>query len=160
MRLRQKPGRIEPGRTRLRRRGGPFGRLILCAARFRGINGRRMVIRRLRRGACLSRFRVLLLGRRGFEHGDKKLFAGNQRGAEEGPSQEIERAGSLVRTLHPGFEDFPLLFEQFAFFYLVHDRRLFSQKLLSRIPCQAGLAAHQASVPCDTSAGMWNSPSK
>ena len=44
MRLCQKPGRIELGRTRLRRGGGPFGRLILCA-RFRRINRRQMVIR-------------------------------------------------------------------------------------------------------------------
>lgn len=73
MRLRQKP-RIELGRTRLRRGGGPFGRLILCA-RFRRINRRRMVIRLLRRGACLSRFGDLLLGRRGFENADKSSQA-------------------------------------------------------------------------------------
>src|ERR1700709_2889504 len=102
-----------------------------------------MVVGRLRRGACLSVFRVLL-GRRGFEHGGEKLFAGNQRGNEERPGQETERAGSLVRTLHTGFEDLPLLFEQFAFFYLVHDRRLSSrstEKQLSpgSIHCRASL---------------------
>src|ERR1700716_4360108 len=123
IRLRQKPVRIELGRMRLRRGGGPLGRLILCA-RFREITRRRMVVRRLRRGACLSGFRVLLFGRRGFEHGSEKLFAGNQRGNEERPGQETERARSLVRTLHPCFEDLPLLFEQFALFYFFHDRRL------------------------------------
>src|ERR1700716_1266094 len=87
-----------------------------------------MVVRRLRRGACLSVFRVLL-GRRGFEHGGEKLFAGNQRGNEERPGQKTERAGSLVRTLRSGFEDLPLLFEQFAFFYYVHARRLLSIRL-------------------------------
>src|SRR5205823_12832932 len=96
--------------------------------RFREITRRRMVVRRLRRGACLSGFRVLLHGRRGFEHGGEKLFAGNQRGNEERPGQETERAGSLVRTLHTGFEDLPLLFEQFAFFYVVHDRRVLSSR--------------------------------
>src|SRR4030088_158512 len=92
-----------------------------------------MVVRRLRRGAYLSAFR-LLQGRRGFEHGGEKLFAGNQRGNEERPGQETERARSLVRTLHTGFEDLSLLFEQFALFYLVHDRHLSSrstQKQLS-----------------------------
>src|ERR1700737_1313352 len=59
IRLRQKPGRIELGRMRLRRGGGPLGRLILCA-RFREITRRRMVVCRLRRGACLNGFRVLL----------------------------------------------------------------------------------------------------
>jgi hypothetical protein len=33
-----------------------------------------------------------------------------------------ERAGSLVRTLRSGFENLPLLFDQFTLFYLVHDR--------------------------------------
>src|ERR1700716_1553242 len=122
-RLRQKPGRIELGCMRLRRGGGLLGRLILCA-RFREITRRRIVVRRLRRRACLSGFRVLLFGRRGFERGGEKLFAGNQRGNEERPGQETERARSLVRTLHPCFEDLPLLFEQFALFYFFHDRRL------------------------------------
>src|SRR5258705_473206 len=125
-RLRQKPGRIELGRMRLRRGGGLLGRLILCA-RFRGITRRRIVFRRLWRRACLRGFRVLLLGRRRFEHGSEKLFAGDQRGNEERPGQETERAGSLVRTLHPGFEDLLLLFEQFAFFYFFHDRCLSSR---------------------------------
>src|SRR4030081_1212387 len=80
-----------------------------------------MVVRRLRRGAYLSVFRVLL-GRRGFDHGGEKLFAGNQRGNEERPGQKTERAGSLVRTLRSGFENLPLLFDQFALFYFVHDR--------------------------------------
>src|SRR2546423_3281415 len=124
-RLRQKPGRIELGRMRLRRGGGLLGRLILCA-RFRGITRRRIVVCRLRRRACLRSFRVLFLGR-GFERGGEKLFVGNQRGNEERPGQETERAGSLVRTLHPGFEDLPVLFEQFRFFYFVHDRRLSSR---------------------------------
>src|SRR3982074_713923 len=124
IRLRQEPGRNELGRMRLRRGGGPLGRLILCA-RFRGITRRRIVVRRLRRRACLSGSRVL--GRRGFERGGEKLFAGNPRGNEERPGQETERAGSLVRTLRPGFEDLPLLFEQFAFFDFVHDRRLSSR---------------------------------
>src|SRR5712672_1475361 len=110
-RLRQKPGRIELGRMRLRRGGGLLGSLILCA-RLRGITRRRIVFRRLWRRACLRGFRVLLLlGRRRFEHGGEKLFAGDQRGNEERPGQETERAGSLVRTLHPGFEDLLLLFE-------------------------------------------------
>jgi len=51
MRLRKKPGRIELGRTRLRRGGGRFGRFIICSARFRGITRRRIIIRRLRRSA-------------------------------------------------------------------------------------------------------------
>src|SRR5467141_5235029 len=76
-RLRQKPGRIELGRMRLRRGGGLLGRLILCA-RFRGITRRRIVFRRLWRRACLRGFRVLLLlGRRRFEHSGEKLFAGD-----------------------------------------------------------------------------------
>src|SRR5437588_7569064 len=132
--LRQKPGRIELGCMRLRRGGGLLGRLILCA-RFRGITRRRIVIRRPRFRACLRSFRALFLGRRGFERGGEKLFVGNQRGNEERPGQETERAGSLVRTLHPGFEDLPVLFEQFRFFYFVHDRRLSSrstEKQLSR----------------------------
>src|SRR4030088_2702100 len=142
-RLRQKPGRIELGRMRLRRGGGLLGRLILCA-RFRGITRRRIVFRRLRRRTCLRGFRVLLLGRRGFEREGKKLFAGNQRGNEERPGQETERARSLVRTLHPGFEDLPLLFEQFALFYFFHDRCLSSrstEKQLSpgSIHCRASL---------------------
>src|SRR6266404_348391 len=142
-RLRQKPGRIELGCMRLRRGGGLLGRLILCA-RFREITRRRIVVRRLRRRACLRSFRVLLFGRRGFERGGKKLFAGNQRGNEERPGQETERAGSLVRTLHPGFEDLPVLFEQFRFFYFVHERRLSSrstEKPLSpgSIHCRASL---------------------
>src|SRR3979411_3282174 len=133
VRLRRKPGLIELGRMRVRRRGGPLGRLILCV-RFRGVTRRQIVIRRPRRRACLKGFRILLLGRGGFERGGEKLFAGNQRGNEERPGQKTERAGSLVRTLRPGFEDLPLLFEQFAFFDFVHDRRLSSrstQKQLS-----------------------------
>src|SRR5258706_8287382 len=156
-RLRQKAGRIELGRMRLRRGGGLLGRLILCA-RFRRITRRWIVVRRLRRRACLRGFRVLLLGRRRFEHGSEKLFAGDQRGNEERPGQETERAGFLVRTLHPGFEDLPLLFEQFAFFYFFHDRRLSSpfhskQLLPGSIHCRASLSAHQpcCTVSCDTS---------
>src|SRR6267142_1730643 len=142
-RLRQKPGRIELGRMRLRRGGGLLGRLILCA-RFRGITRRRIVFRRLWRRACLRGFRVLLLGRRRFEHGSEKLFAGDQRGNEERPGQETERAGSLVRTLHPGFEDLLLLFEQFAFFYFFHDRCLSSRSTEKQfspgsIHCRASL---------------------
>src|SRR6267378_1187133 len=142
-RLRQKPGRIELGRMRLRRGGGLLGRLILCA-RFRGITRRRIVFRRLWRRACLRGFRVLLLGRRRFEHGGEKLFAGDQRGNEERPGQETERAGSLVRTLHPGFEDLLLLFEQFAFFYFFHDRCLSSRSTEKQfspgsIHCRASL---------------------
>ena len=72
IRLRRKPGLIELGRMRLRRGGGPLGRLILCA-RFRGITHRR-IVRRLRRHG-LNGFRVLVLGRRGFECGGQKLFA-------------------------------------------------------------------------------------
>ena len=87
-----------------------------------------------RRGACLSGFRFLLLGCRGFERGGEKLFAGNQRGNEERPGQETERARSLVRSLRPGFEDLPLLFDQFAFFYFVHDRRLHSVPLKNSRP--------------------------
>src|ERR1700676_1209226 len=170
IRLQQKPGGIELGRMRLRRGGGPLGRLILCA-RFREITRRRMVVRRLRRGACLSGFRVLLHGRRGFEHGGEKLFAGNQRGNEERPGQETERAGSLVRTLHPCFEDLLLLFEQFALFYVVHDRRLSSRstQTFHLVPLKnnsrpaaftAGrvFAAHQASVSCDVSVGTSKCP--
>ena len=89
-------------------------------------------------------FASSLLGRGGFERGGEKLFAGNQRGNEERPGQETERAGSLVRTLRSGFENLPLLFDQFALFYFVHDRRLFSfprstHKQLSpgSIHCQA-----------------------
>src|SRR5712671_6106717 len=142
-RLRQKLGRIELGRMRLRRGGGLLGRLILCA-RFRGITRRRIVFRRLWRRACLRGFRVLLLGRRRFEHGSEKLFAGDQRGNEERPGQETERAGSLVRTLHPGFEDLLLLFEQFAFFYFFHDRCLSSRSTEKQfspgsIHCRASL---------------------
>src|SRR6266850_2489507 len=142
-RLRQKPGRIELGRMRLRRGGGLLGRLILCA-RFRGITRRRIVFRHLWRRACLRGFRVLLLGRRRFEHGGEKLFAGDQRGNEERPGQETERAGSLVRTLHPGFEDLLLLFEQFAFFYFFHDRCLSSRSTEKQfspgsIHCRASL---------------------
>src|SRR6267378_6912468 len=143
-RLRQKPGRIELGRMRLRRGGGLLGRLILCA-RFRGITRRRIVFRHLWRRACLRGFRVLLLGRRRrFEHGSEKLFAGDQRGNEERPGQETERAGSLVRTLHPGFEDLLLLFEQFAFFYFFHDRCLSSRSTEKQfspgsIHCRASL---------------------
>src|ERR1700716_890157 len=109
-----------------------------------------MVVRRLRRGACLSVFRVLL-GRRGFEHGGEKLFAGNQRGNEERPGQKTERAGSLVRTLRSGFEDLPLLFEQFAFFYYVHDRRLSSIRLnnSARQHSLRVISAHQPSVSFD-----------
>src|SRR5882672_9215558 len=141
-RLRQKPGRIELGRMRLRRGGGLLGRLILCA-RFRGITRRRIVFRRLWRRACLRGFRVLL-GRRRFEHGGEKFFAGDQRGNEERPGQETERAGSLVRTLHPGFEDLLLLFEQFAFFYFFHDRCLSSRSTETQlspgsIHCRASL---------------------
>src|ERR1700716_2756566 len=150
MRLRQKPGRIELGRMRLRRGGGPLGRLTLCA-RFREITRRRMVVRRLRRGACLSGFRVLLQGRRGFEHGGEKLFAGNQRGNEERPGQETERAGSLVRTLPTGFEDLSLLFQQFAFFYVVHDRCLSSrstQKQLSPDSTLPGESFRRIRRPC------------
>src|SRR3977135_2132508 len=67
-RLRQKPGRIELGRMRLRRGGGLLGRLILCA-RFRGITRRRIVFRRLWRRAWLRGFRVIiLLGRYTVEH--------------------------------------------------------------------------------------------
>src|SRR6266850_1066730 len=142
-RLRQKLGRIELGRMRLRRGGGLLGRLILCA-RFRGITRRRIVFRRLWRRACLRGFRVLLLGRRRFEHGGEKFFAGDQRGNEERPGQETERAGSLVRTLHPGFEDLLLLFEQFAFFYFFHDRCLSSRSTEKQfspgsIHCRASL---------------------
>src|SRR5882724_12822125 len=141
-RLRQKLGRIELGRMRLRRGGGLLGRLILCA-RFRGITRRRIVFRRLWRRACLRGFRVLL-GRRRFEHGGEKLFAGDQRGNEERPGQETERAGSLVRTLHPGFEDLLLLVEQFAFFYFFHDRCLSSRSTEKQfspgsIHCRASL---------------------
>src|SRR5882757_3252192 len=158
MRLRQKPGRIELGRMRLRRGGVPLGRLILCA-RFREITRRRMVVCRLRRGACLSGFRVLLLGCRGFEHGGEKLLAGNQRGNEERPGRETERAGSPVRTLRSGFEDLPLLFDQFAVFYLVHDRSLvplINTSPPASIHCQASLSAHQ--VSCDVSVGMSTCP--
>ena len=126
MRPRQRPDRIELGRMRLRGGGRPFGRRILCAC-FREITRRWMVVCRLRRRVCLSGTRVLLFGRRRFEHGCEKLFAGNQGGNEERPGQETERAGSPVHTLRPSFEDLPLLFEQFAFFYFVHDRRLSSR---------------------------------
>src|SRR5882672_1790144 len=130
LRLRQNPARIDLHRMRLRRRGGPLGRLILCA-RFRGIMSRRIVIRSLLRRACQSGFRVLLFGRRGIERGGEKLLTGNQWGNEERPGQETERAGSLFRTLRPDFEDLPLLFEQFAFFDLIHDRRLSSRSFIS-----------------------------
>jgi hypothetical protein len=72
----------------------------------------------------LNGFRGLLLGRRGLSGCGEKPFAGNEWGNEERPGQETERAGSLLRTLRPGFKDRPLLFEQFALFYFVHDRRL------------------------------------
>jgi hypothetical protein len=94
---------------------------------------RRIVIRSVLRRACQSGFR-LLLGRRGFEHGGEKLFAGNQWGNEERPGQKTERAGSLARTLSPGFEDLPLLFEQFAFFCFVHDSRLSSHSAQQLCP--------------------------
>src|ERR1700676_862334 len=168
IRLRRKPGLIELGRMRLRRGGGPLGRLILCA-RFRGITHRR-IVRRLRRHG-LNGFRVLVLGRPGFERGGEKLFAGNQRGNEERPGQETERARSLVRTLHPCFEDLLLLFEQFALFYVVHDRRLSSRstQTFHLVPLKnnsrpaaftAGrvFAAHQASVSCDVSVGTSKCP--
>src|ERR1700730_2856419 len=131
LRLRESPGRIELAGMPLRRGDGPLGRLILCA-RFRGITSRRIVVRRRRRRACPSGLRVLLFGRSGFEWGGEKLFAGNQRGNEERPGQETERARSLFRTLHPGFEDLPLLFDQFAFFYFSHDRRFHDRRLSSR----------------------------
>src|ERR1700676_5159853 len=169
-RLRQKPGRIELARMRLRRGDGPLGGLILCT-RFRGITRQRIVVRRLRRRARLSGFRALLFGRHGFERGGEKLFAGNQRGNEERPGQETERARSLVRTLHPCFEDLLLLFEQFALFYVVHDRRLSSRstQTFHLVPLKnnsrpaaftAGrvFAAHQASVSCDVSVGTSKCP--
>src|SRR3979411_3410192 len=96
-RLRQKPGRIDLGPMRLRRGGGLLGRLILCA-RFRGITRRRIVFRRLRRRTCLRGFRVLLLGRRGFERGGEKLFSSNKWGTEERPGHETERRGSVGVT--------------------------------------------------------------
>src|SRR5882672_778035 len=130
LRLRQNPARIDLHRMRLRRRGGPLGRLILCA-RFRGIMSRRIVIRSLLRRACQSGFRVLLFGRRGIERGGEKLLTGNQWGNEERPGQETERAGSLFRTLRPDVEGLPLLFEQCAFFGLIHDRRLSSRSFIS-----------------------------
>src|SRR3981189_3786940 len=99
------------GRMRLRRGGGPFGRLILCA-RFREITRRRMVVRRLRRGTCLSGFRVLLFGRRGFERGGEKLFAGNQRGNEERPGKETEASASCRCCIKSRLQDLPLLFER------------------------------------------------
>ncbi|UPJ74502.1 hypothetical protein [Bradyrhizobium sp. 187] len=123
MRLRQETGAIELSHMRLRRSGRRFGPLIL-RAQLRGIARRQLVVRPLRPRTCLSRCRVFLLGQRGSERGGKKLFAGNQRGNEERPGQETEGAGSLISTLHSGFENLPLLFEQFALFYLVHDRRL------------------------------------
>src|SRR4030088_2166921 len=118
-----------------------------------------MVVRRLRRGAYLSVFRVLL-GRRGFEHGGEKLFAGNQRGNEERPGQKTERAGSLVRTLRSGFEDLPLLFEQFAFFYFVHDRRLSSIRLKNsaRQHSLRVISAHQPAVSFHVSAATSKCP--
>src|ERR1700736_2618145 len=110
IRLRRKPVEIELGRMRVRRRGGPLGRLILCV-RFRGITHRRIVVRRPRRRARPKGFCVLLLSRGGFERGGEKLFAGNQRGNEERPGQKTERAGSLVRTLRSGLENLPPLFD-------------------------------------------------
>src|SRR3984893_3001875 len=162
IRLRQKPGRIELGRMRLRRGGGPLGRLIPYA-RFREITRRRMVVRRLRRRACLSGFRALLFGRHGFERGSEKLFAGNQRGNEERPGQETERAGPLVRTLHPCFEDLPLLLEQFALFYVVHDRRLSSRSTQNNsrpvaFTARRVFSAHQTSVSCNGSVGTSKCP--
>src|ERR1700731_680891 len=150
IRLRRKPDLIELGRMRLRRGGGPLGRFILCA-RFRGIT-RRRIVRRLRRRGSLNGFRVLVLGRRGFERGGEKLFVGNQRGNEERPGQETKRAGSLVRTLHPGFEDLPLLFEQFTLFYFVHDCSpsfRSTQKLISpgSIHCRASLFGGSGVMP-------------
>src|ERR1700730_2582248 len=150
IRRRRKPDLIELGRMRVRRGGGHLGRFILCA-RFRGIT-RRRIVRRLRRRGSLNGFRVLVLGRRGFERGGEKLFVGNQRGNEERPGQETKRAGSLVRTLHPGFEDLPLLFEQFTLFYFVHDCSpsfRSTQKLISpgSIHCRASLFGGSGVMP-------------
>src|SRR3977135_3761964 len=118
-----------------------------------------MVVRRLRRGAYLSVFRVLL-GRRGFNQGGEKLFAGNQRGNEERPGQKTERAGSLVRTLRSGFEDLPRLLEQFAFFSHVATPPLCSIRLnnSARQHSLRVISAHQPSVSFDVSAATSKCP--
>ncbi|WP_342737223.1 hypothetical protein [Bradyrhizobium sp. B117] len=116
---------------RLRRVSGSLGHLILCTC-FPGITHRLSIVCHVRR-ACLSGFRILLLGRRGIERSSKKLFSSHQggNGNEERPGQETERADSLVQTPRPSLEDLSLLFEQFTLFYIVHDRHRSSRSLQS-----------------------------